>query len=89
MRLKDLGIGRLWNEDPEILWPYGLRFLCALATYAYLAPGSRGYGLDRVPSEGGFVLAANHFAAIDHVVIGIHSPGRSSTWPRRSYSRCP
>ena len=49
MRLKDLGIGRLWNEDPEILWPYGLRFLCALATYAYLAPGSRGYGLDRVP----------------------------------------
>jgi 1-acyl-sn-glycerol-3-phosphate acyltransferase len=74
VRLKDLGIGRLWNEDPEILWPYGLRFGCALATYAYLAPGSRAYGLDRVPLEGGFVLAANHFAAIDHVVIGIHSP---------------
>ena len=74
MRLKDLGIGRLWNEDPEILWAYGLHFLCALATYAYLSPGSRGYGLDRVPSEGGFVLAANHLAAIDHVVIGIHSP---------------
>lgn len=41
---------------------------------AFLAPGSAGYGLDRVPEEGGGVLAANHLSAIDHPLIGIFSP---------------
>jgi 1-acyl-sn-glycerol-3-phosphate acyltransferase len=35
-----------------------------------LAPGSYGYGLDRVPEEGGAVLAANHLSAIDPPFIG-------------------
>jgi 1-acyl-sn-glycerol-3-phosphate acyltransferase len=74
VQLKDLGIARLWKEDPEVLWPNGLRFGCALWILGHLAPGSRAYGLDRVPAEGGFVLAANHFASLDHPLIGIHSP---------------
>jgi 1-acyl-sn-glycerol-3-phosphate acyltransferase len=74
MRLADLGIGKLWNEDPEVLWPNGLRFGCSIGILGYLARGSRGYGLDRVPLQGGFVLAANHFASLDHPLIGIFSP---------------
>lgn len=32
------------------------------------------YGVDRVPPEGGAVVAANHFSAIDHPLIGVLSP---------------
>jgi 1-acyl-sn-glycerol-3-phosphate acyltransferase len=74
VRLTDLGIPKLWKEDPEILWPGGLRPICAYWVLADLAPGSHGYGLDRVPLEGGLVVAANHFASIDHPIIGIFSP---------------
>jgi 1-acyl-sn-glycerol-3-phosphate acyltransferase len=38
-----------------------------------IAPAA-GYGADRVPAEGGGVVAANHFSAIDHPLIGILSP---------------
>lgn len=38
-----------------------------------LAPAAA-YGVDRVPAEGGAVVAANHFSAIDHPLIGILSP---------------
>jgi 1-acyl-sn-glycerol-3-phosphate acyltransferase len=64
---------KLWRDDPEILW-YPLRWACAAAIKGWLAPGSHGYGLDRVPLEGGFVVAANHLAALDHPLIGIYSP---------------
>src|SRR6266498_2840328 len=70
MRLTELGIPKLWREDPEVLWD-PLRWGVAIAILGYLAPGSRGYGLDRVPLTGGFVLAANHLAAVDHTVTGI------------------
>jgi 1-acyl-sn-glycerol-3-phosphate acyltransferase len=73
MRLTDLGIPKLWREDPEVLW-FPLRWGVAAAIHGFLAPGSRGYGLDRVPMSGGFVLAANHLAALDHPLIGIFSP---------------
>jgi 1-acyl-sn-glycerol-3-phosphate acyltransferase len=74
MRLADLGVQKLWNEDPEVVWPHGLRFGVAVGILGYLARGSRGYGIDRVPLQGGFVLAANHFASLDHPLIGIFSP---------------
>lgn len=32
------------------------------------------YGVDRVPRDGGAVVAANHFSAIDHPLIGVLSP---------------
>jgi 1-acyl-sn-glycerol-3-phosphate acyltransferase len=38
-----------------------------------LAPAA-GYGVDRVPLEGGGVVAANHFSGIDHPLIGGFSP---------------
>jgi 1-acyl-sn-glycerol-3-phosphate acyltransferase len=72
MRLTELGIPKLWREDPEVLWD-PLRWGVAGAM-VFLAPGSHGYGLDRVPLTGGGVIAANHLAAIDHTLIGIHSP---------------
>ena len=74
MRLTDLGIPKLWREDPEFLWPKALRPAVAVWILAHLARGSHGYGLDRVPLEGGFVVAANHLASLDHPLIGIFSP---------------
>ena len=74
MRLTDLGIPKLWKEDTELLWPYALRPGVAAWLLNDLAPGSHGYGLDRVPLEGGLVVAANHFASVDHPLIGIFSP---------------
>jgi 1-acyl-sn-glycerol-3-phosphate acyltransferase len=38
-----------------------------------LAPAA-GYGVERVPRKGGGVVAANHFSAIDHPLIGSFSP---------------
>lgn len=38
-----------------------------------LAPAA-GYGVERVPAEGGAVIAANHFSGIDHPLIGSFSP---------------
>ncbi len=38
-----------------------------------MAPAA-GYGVDRIPLEGGAVIAANHFSAIDHPLIGAFSP---------------
>ena len=66
-----MGIPRLWREDPEVLWPY-LRNVAGAATL-WLAP-SYGYGLERVPPQGGGVLAANHLSAIDPPLLGTLSP---------------
>jgi 1-acyl-sn-glycerol-3-phosphate acyltransferase len=38
-----------------------------------LAPAA-GYGVERIPQEGGAVVAANHFSGIDHPLIGGFSP---------------
>ena len=38
-----------------------------------LAPAAS-YGVERVPREGGGVIAANHFSGIDHPLIGSFSP---------------
>jgi 1-acyl-sn-glycerol-3-phosphate acyltransferase len=65
-------IPQLWDRDPERIW-HALRWGTTPAL-KFLAPGSTGYGLDRVPLEGGGVVAANHFAAIDHPLIGIYCP---------------
>jgi 1-acyl-sn-glycerol-3-phosphate acyltransferase len=73
MTLTELGIPKLWREDPEVLWP-SLRWFVGAALLGYLAPGSWAYGSDRVPASGGLVIAANHLAAVDHPIIGIFSP---------------
>jgi 1-acyl-sn-glycerol-3-phosphate acyltransferase len=38
-----------------------------------LAPAAA-YGVERMPAEGGAVIAANHFSGIDHPLIGSFSP---------------
>ncbi|MDX6506559.1 MAG: 1-acyl-sn-glycerol-3-phosphate acyltransferase [Gaiellaceae bacterium] len=38
-----------------------------------MAPAA-GYGVEHIPLEGGAVIAANHFSAIDHPLIGAFSP---------------
>src|ERR671932_1954805 len=69
--LTRLGVPKLWDDDPEVLWSY-MRYFVQPVTLA-LAPAA-GYGVDRVPLEGGAVLAANHFSGIDHPLIGCFSP---------------
>ena len=58
-------------RDAEAGWRVGRKFVPRIATL--LAPAA-GYGIDRVPLEGGGVIAANHFSGIDHPLIGAFSP---------------
>jgi 1-acyl-sn-glycerol-3-phosphate acyltransferase len=55
----------------EAGWRVGRLFVPRIAVL--LAPAA-GYGVDRVPLEGGGVVAANHFSGIDHPLIGGFSP---------------
>ena len=64
-------VSKLWRGDPERVWPWA-RYLVAPTTM-WLAP-SYGYGLERVPAEGGGVVAVNHLSAIDPPLVGSLSP---------------
>src|SRR6266480_3193257 len=66
------GIPKLWGESPDRVWKVA-RWMVTAFTQTF-ARGSAGYGLDRVPLEGGAVLAANHLSALDHPLIGIYCP---------------
>jgi len=68
--LTELGLYRLWDENPEKTWRFVRYWLPAIVRS--LAP-SCGYGLERMPGAGGAVLAANHFSAIDPPLIGVFS----------------
>ena len=59
------------RSDVEIPWWFGRRVAPPIAVW--IAPAA-GYGVERVPAEGGAVIAANHFSAIDHPLIGAFSP---------------
>ena len=61
----------VWFRSPETGWRVGRMFVPRIAVW--LAP-SAGYGVERVPLEGGGVVAANHFSGIDHPLIGGFSP---------------
>jgi 1-acyl-sn-glycerol-3-phosphate acyltransferase len=69
--LTRLGVPNLWHDDPDELWAY-MRYFVQPVTL-WLAPAA-GYGVDRVPLNGGALLAANHFSGIDHPLIGCFSP---------------
>lgn len=70
--LTKLEVQRLWHEDPETLWRL-MRYFVAPATML-LAPRSAAYGVARVPARGPFVVAANHFSALDPPLLGTFSP---------------
>lgn len=55
----------------ETSWWFGRRI--APQVTMLLAPGAA-YGIERIPAEGGAVIAANHFSGIDHPLIGSLSP---------------
>ena len=59
------------RSDVELPWWFGRRVAPPIAVR--IAPAA-GYGVERVPAEGGAVIAANHFSAIDHPLIGAFSP---------------
>jgi 1-acyl-sn-glycerol-3-phosphate acyltransferase len=69
--LTRLGVPKLWGENHEAVWPVLRRFVSPIVVA--LAP-SYGYGLERVPAEGGAVVAANHLSAIDPPLVGAFSP---------------
>jgi 1-acyl-sn-glycerol-3-phosphate acyltransferase len=69
--LTRLGIPKLWNDDPETLWPYARHL--ASPFVSWVTP-SFGYGLERMPLTGGGVVAANHLSAIDPPLLGGLSP---------------
>jgi 1-acyl-sn-glycerol-3-phosphate acyltransferase len=69
--LTRLGIPKLWGDDPEALWPFARRFVPRVTLC--LAPAAS-YGAERVPANGGGVIAANHFSGIDHPLIGSFCP---------------
>ena len=52
-------------------WRVGRLFVLRIAVWLAAAGG---YGVERVPLEGGGVVAANHFSGIDHPLIGAFSP---------------
>jgi 1-acyl-sn-glycerol-3-phosphate acyltransferase len=63
-------IPELWGDNPE-RGQSAVRHVVAPLTRA-LAP-SFGYGVERVPLEGGLVIAANHLSGIDPPLIGTYS----------------
>ncbi len=55
----------------ETSWWFGRRVVPLVTRL--LAPAAA-YGVDRIPREGGAVMAANHFSGIDHPLIGVLCP---------------
>jgi 1-acyl-sn-glycerol-3-phosphate acyltransferase len=62
---------RFWGGEPEGIWRF---FRPLLAPPIALTVRAAAYGGDRVPPEGGALLAANHFSGIDHPLIGTYCP---------------
>ena len=58
--------------DVDTGWWLGRRVVPPITKL--IAPAAA-YGVDRIPPEGGAVIAANHFSAIDHPLIGAFVPG--------------
>ena len=56
---------------PDVTWALGRPTIGALGS---VASRLKVYGKDRVPREGGLVVACNHFSWLDPVVLGVASP---------------
>jgi 1-acyl-sn-glycerol-3-phosphate acyltransferase len=67
-----LGVPWIWGGDVEKGWIF-MRFNVVPITTMWMAPGSWAYGTDRIPLEGGAVLAVNHLSAIDPPLVGSFS----------------
>jgi len=69
--LTRLGVPKLWGEDSEAAYAFCRRLI--VPPTLVLAPAAT-YGVERLPAEGGAVIAANHFSGIDHPLIGAFCP---------------
>jgi 1-acyl-sn-glycerol-3-phosphate acyltransferase len=67
-RVRRLGVDRLWARDPARAW--WLVRVVGAPVLAWLGRGSVAYGVERIPVEGGVLVAANHFTALDPVLVG-------------------
>jgi 1-acyl-sn-glycerol-3-phosphate acyltransferase len=66
------------NTAP-VIWALGWP---TLGTLVKVAARLRIYGKDRVPADGGCVVASNHFSWLDPPALGAASPASSITWRR-------
>ena len=71
-QLRRLGIDRVWGRDPARVWWLVKTF--GTPVFAWLAHGTVAYGVERIPKEGGVLVAANHFTALDPVLVGGLAP---------------
>jgi 1-acyl-sn-glycerol-3-phosphate acyltransferase len=69
--LTELGLYKLWGENPERTQLFARSFM---APMSQLLTRSACYGAERVPVSGGIVVACNHFAAIDPLLLPIFCP---------------
>lgn len=69
--LTELGLYKLFGEDPERAQRFARSFMGPV-TKAIAPCGA--YGVERVPREGGIVVASNHLNAIDPLVLPILCP---------------
>lgn len=70
--LTRLGVPWIWGADVEKGWVF-MRYNVVPLTTRWFAPGSYSYGLERLPTTGGAVLAINHLSAIDPPLVGSFS----------------
>ncbi|PWU22865.1 MAG: hypothetical protein C5B48_09585 [Candidatus Rokuibacteriota bacterium] len=68
--LTELGISKLWRDDPERAYLVGRAIMKPIVRV--ICP-SYGYGVERVPSTDGAVVASNHFGTIDPALVSLHS----------------
>ena len=66
--MRRLGLDRLWGRDPARLW--WLVRVFGTPVLAWLGRGSVAYGVERMPTKGGVLVAANHFTALDPALVG-------------------
>ena len=68
--LTELGLPKLWHEDPERGYLIARSFM---KTVVQVICPSYAYGVERVPATGGGVVAVNHFGTIDPALVGLFS----------------
>ena len=66
--LTELGLYKLWGEDPERAQMFARLFMGHVTR---ALSNSWSYGAERIPRAGGLVVAANHFATLDPLFVAI------------------
>jgi 1-acyl-sn-glycerol-3-phosphate acyltransferase len=69
--LTELGLYKLFGEDPEKTQRFARTFMAPMTQW--LAPNGI-YGVERVPTSDGLVVASNHLNAIDPLLLPISCP---------------